>query len=390
MVQSPTSGIDLSGLLDANRYSVRRSPFFQGTQDAGCRRYDHINGYFTPVDYGHSHAEAYRAVRERVALYDTSAQVQIRVKGPDALRFSDYLLTRDLTGLEVGQARYGFLCRDDGVILTDSVVTRIADDEVWLSPSIADVILWTEAIAHHGGYDLDVREADYVSAHLHGAHSRDLLRKLTGDVIDELRFFRIMRASVGGVDVIIGRTVASPVLGYEVFAPRDPHDAMIVWNAILAGGVEYGLIVKGFDDPGDAMESGMLFFSYWITAEDNLIPLEFWQPFTDWNGEDFIGKRALEALHNSGGPKRRFAGLTGLSEELRPEGDKWLIRDGDRQIGFTRWVTHSHTLGKNIAYGLLDAEYADKTGKDVTVVHPGGEESMTITALPFIKPQRDS
>lgn len=384
------NGIAMGDFLDLNRYCNRRSPFFEGTEAAGCEKYDHVNGVFLPVSYGNSLKEEHDAVRERVALYDTTLQTQIMVKGPDAVKFSDFILTRNVEGIGVGQARYGFVCRPDGVIITDAVITRVAEDEVWVSPTIGDMILWAQAVAHFGNYDVEIREADYISTHLHGARSGDLLRKHVGDSIDDLGYFRMMSATIEGVKVYIARTAASPVLGYEVFAPRSDEPAMKVWNAIVSAGEEYNLVVRGYDDPSDAIESGMLFFSYWTTFEDSLTPLEFWRNFVDMDAGDFVGKSAFKQTIENGGPARKMIGLVGTDQDLRMQGERWEIKDGDQVVGYTRWITYSETLGKNIGYGLVESKYADQVGAELTLVHPNGTEPMTISEVPIVKPRRDS
>lgn len=368
--------------LDVNSYVLRRSPYYIGTQRAGCKVYDHINNMFVPVDYGHDRQVAYNAVREHVALYDAAIQRQIQLTGEHALEFADYLFTRDLSSLEVHQARYGFLCRPDGVILTDAVVTRVDPETIWISPTDSDVLLWAEGLRTCTDLDVEVCEAAFASAHLHGPQSRTLLRMLIGDSIDELRFFRCMNADIANTDVIVSRTCASPVLGYEVLVPDS--GAMDVWNAIVDVGRELELLVTGFDDPAEAIEGGMLFFSHVTTTRDRFTPLEFWRDFVDLEGDDFIGKDALTTVQTQGGPTRKLVGLIGSGTNLPSLVDRWEVYDGERSVGFTRWIAPSLTVGKNIGYALVDRKYADCISHELTVVHPEGKETMTITDVPFV------
>ena len=369
--------------LDCNSYVVRRSPFYDGTQRAGCRAYDHINNMFVPVDYGHGLEVSHTAIRETVALYDAAVQRQIQVMGERALEFANHLLTRDLLSLEVHQALYGFLCRPDGVILTDAVVTRIDEETIWISPTDANILLWVEGLNVCTEFDVDISVAEYASAHLHGPRSRDLLRLFVGDQIDGLGFFRCMNARIAKCDVIVSRTCASPVLGYEVLVP-DPA-AIDVWDAIVDAGRDFELLVTGFNDPAAAIEGGMLMFSHATTTIDRFTPLEFWRDFVDFDGKDFIGKDALLRVHSRGGPTRKLVGLIG-SEGAIPQlaAEKWAVYDRKRRVGFTRWLAPSLTLGVNIGYALVDREYADRTGHELTVEHSEGQEPMTITALPFV------
>lgn len=383
-----TSAINASALLDANKYFIRESPFYRGTQEAGCRSYDHINGMFVAIDYGHNPRNEFEAITQRVALYDTAIQRQIEVKGADALRFSDYLFTRDLRTLEVNRARYGFFCRPDGVIITDAVVARIAEDTIWFSPTVADVMLWAQGIAAAGGYGVEINEAEYAVVRLEGRLSPDLMLELVGDGIKSLPYYQCGPARIAGVDVLISKTAAGPVPGCDVYVPN--IGAMVVWDAVVEAGERYGLLVKGWGevDHSTMMESGVLFFSYTTNYEDRINPLEFWKSFVDLDGSDFIGRSALQKIRAEGGPRRKIVGLLGSDRELSPTLGKWEVRDGASVVGFTRWVAASPTLWRNVAYGLLDAAYADRKGKALSVLHSCGEELMTIADLPFVPPQR--
>jgi len=381
---------EFSNLLDANQYLVRLSPFFRGTRAAGCRAYDHINGVFVAIDYGHPRQDGLEAMRERVVLYDTAIQRQIEVRGKDALRLCDYLFTRDLSELEVNRARYGFFCRPDGVIITDAVVTRFADDRVWLSPTVADLILWIQGVATARQYDVEIAEAEYATARLEGKRSLDLMRDLVGELYARLPYFRCGRARIADVDVLISKTASGPSPGCDIYVPNG--SAMAVWDAIVSAGRRHGLLIKGWDELDNAtmMESGVLFFSYTTNYEDRINPLEFWRSFVDLSGDEFIGKAALLEIQASGGPRRRVIGLVGSEHDQGPIIGKLDVKDRNSTVGFTRWIAWSPTLQRNIGYALVEARYAQHEGCAVSVVHPSEEEPMTITALPFVTPRRSS
>jgi glycine cleavage system aminomethyltransferase T len=380
------NGINPDQLVDANRYFVRLSPFHEGTQQAGCRSYDHVNGYFTGVDYGHSFEDEFTALQERAVLYDTAIQRQLILRGPDAGALADHAFTRDLRALERGRARYGYICREDGVIITDAVISRIATCEYWVSPSVADVVLWLAAIAFKSGWQVDVFDSNRATARIEGAQANALMLDALGSQADEIPYYSCQAGNIGGADVLISRTASGPLPGYDIYCP--PEAAMQVWRALVGVGTAYGLLVKGWGalDHSTMLEAGVLFFSYEINCEDRVTPLELPRRFVDLDASDFIGRDALLAVERQGGPSRRLCGLVGSNRRVTPPTGRWNVMCDGGPVGFSRWWGWSPTLNRNIGYAVVrnDMPY----GTTVDIQFEDREEATTVAHLPFVEPAR--
>ena len=117
---------------------------------AGCWRAEvynrvyHPRGYVRPEDGGAM--VEYDALVNDVTLWDVAVERQIQVKGPDAEAFVNFVITRDATKIPVMRARYVILCNEDGGILNDPVLLRIAEDEFWFSLSDSDLMLWLQGV----------------------------------------------------------------------------------------------------------------------------------------------------------------------------------------------------------------------------------------------------
>jgi glycine cleavage system aminomethyltransferase T len=380
------NGINTDLLIDANRYFVRLSPFHEGTREAGCRSYDHINGYFSGVDYGHSFEGEFTALQERAVLYDTAIQRQLILLGPDAGALADYVFTRDLTTLESGRARYGYICREDGVIITDAVISRIATNEYWVSPTVADVLLWLAAIALKSDWQVEVFDSNRATARIEGKHANALMREALGGQADEIPYYSCRPGTVGDAEVLVSRTASGPLPGFDIYC--SPGAAMQVWRALLSVGAAYGLLVKGWGalDHSTMLEAGVLFFSYEINCEDRVTPLELPRRFVDLDASDFIGRDALLVVESQGGPSRRLCGLIGSDQLLVPPAGRWnVVRDGE-PVGFSRWWGWSPTLNRNIGYAVLRNEV--DFGTTVDVHFEATEEATSVARLPFVEPAR--
>ena len=114
---------------------VRKSPYWHLSMQAGCwratvyNRIYHPRGYVKPEDGGAM--VEYEAIKNHVTMWNVAVERQIRVKGPDAEKFTDYVITRDATKISPMRARYVILCNAYGGVLNDPILLRISKDEFW-------------------------------------------------------------------------------------------------------------------------------------------------------------------------------------------------------------------------------------------------------------------
>jgi glycine cleavage system aminomethyltransferase T len=357
---------------------VRRSPYFQATDEAGATEYMTYNHMYMPADYGHP-AEDYAAVTEGVTLWDVGAERQVEIKGPDALRFADYLVTSDVSVLEAGRCKYTFCCDETGRVICDPVLLVPGQDTVWLSHGNTDLLLWVKAIGLHTSYDAAVSEPDISPMQVQGPRSRELLRKLVGAEIEQLRYYRCAVHQVAGTDVVISRTGWSGGLGYELF-PLVGERSLDVWNAVREVGESVGLVLAGPNVPR-AMESGVTDSAYYSTFGANA--LEMGRPhLVDLEKGPYVGREALRQIA-ADGPARATVGLLGPGERLPRAESVWRVMQDGTEVGLLRWATFSPALERAIAIAMVNVEAAE-AGAEVNVVYPEGEAVMVVTTLPFV------
>jgi aminomethyltransferase len=323
-------------------------------------------------------AEEYVALTERVTLWDVGCERQTELRGPDALRLADRLVTRDLRTLPVGGCRYGYVCDPDGKIMCDPVILRPWQDVVWFSHGIVDLTLWARAIALEGGYDVEVSEPDVAPLQIQGPRSADMLRALVEAPIDHMKFYRCVVTRVAGIDAVISRTGWSGGLGFEIF-PLSSGRAMELWNTLIEAGRPHGLLVTG-PVVHRAVERNVTDTAYATNSDMN--PFEAGgERLVDFDKPDFIGRAALLRV-KAEGVRRKSVGLFVEGDLPRLEW-QWPLTDARGNPGLVRWATHSFALDRSIAIALVDA--AVELGEQVRVDHPGGRVDATVTALPFVE-----
>jgi aminomethyltransferase len=371
---------------------VRKSPFWHRSVEHGCRAVTVYNKMYHPRLY-FSEEEGglmgeYRYLTEHVTLWNVAVERQIRLKGPDALRFANVLVTRELEGkLPVNQARYVVLCNQDGNIVNDPVMLRVAEDEIWLSISDSDVVLWAQGLNYGLGYDVDIREIDVSPVQVQGPKSTQVMRKLFGETVDELKYYKLWRTELDGMRLVVSRTGFSAERGYEIYLYDATRDADRLWDLILEAGEAHNIRVIA---PGHIrrIEAGILSYGQDMDLETN--PFEVgldWQ--VDLDKDDFVGKQALAEIKRRG-VSRKLVGLRfGGHRVTWYNADFWPVqrRDDGADVGYVTSAFFSPKLDSNIALAMVPLAYAE-VGTALQVALPGEAEPVgaEVAEVPFYDP----
>ena len=176
--------------------------------------YGHWSGYLSALRYDLAAKHEYFAVRNSAGFFDTSPLYKYRITGPDAERFLAGMMTRDVRRCRPGQAMYTVWCDDAGYVLEDGVVFREAEDD-WLLTAADPNLGYLEGLVGRLRVSIEDVSADYGMLAVQGPRSREILATLAPEVND-LAFFGLTPAKIGGAPVTISRTGYTGDLGYEV------------------------------------------------------------------------------------------------------------------------------------------------------------------------------
>lgn len=372
---------------------VRKGPYWHLSQAAGCwahsvyNRIYHPRAYIKPEDGGLM--EEYKYLTEHVTMWNVAVERQIQVKGPDAEKFVDMVITRKASSCAVMRARYVILCNQYGGILNDPVMLRPEEDEFWFSLSDSDLEMWLQGVNAFGKYDVEIHEIDVAPVQIQGPKSTDLMRKLVGAGIDEVPYYGLMRAKVGGREVMISRSGFSAEAGYEIYLYDATKYAEDMWNAVLEAGKEFNLRVIA---PGHhrRIEGGILSWGQDMDQEVN--PFEVglgWQ--VDFSKEAFIGKDALQKVHDAGVTHKLCGVRMGGEPITWYPSDFYHVFDaaGSQLVGYVTSAWFSPTQESNIAFAFVpvaQAEIGNKMKVAMPEVYGGGLVDAEVVKTPFKKP----
>ena len=368
------------------------------------------SGYFAASVYADFHDIEYNAIREQAALIDVSPLYKYEVRGPDAERLVDRVITRDATKLQIGGVCYTPWCDENGKVVDDGTVQRLA----------ADRFRWTAADPQYrwltmNSAGLDVEIAD-VSEHLaavalQGPCSRAVLESATGESFADLRYFRRRPASIAGVEIDVSRTGYTGDLGYELWIPAEA--AIAVWDALVAAGAPYGIRPAGMVALDLVrLEAGLILLEVdYTSARHAMNPEQAYSPFeiglgklVDFGKAEFVGRRALAAEHKAGGPARRLVGLDVAWDDINalyaaqglpPTAPAVVVRShvplfdaaGGKQVGRVTSHGWSPILKKPIALASVPPSL-ERVGSRVqvewTVEAKRGRVGATVVPTPFL------
>ena len=363
---------------------VRKSPYSDAALRWGAKGFSVYNHMYIPRDFGDPRQNFWYLVNDAI-LCDVSVERQVQIKGPDAAKFTQFLCCRDLSKCQVGQCKYVLITDQDGGIINDPILLKLAEDHFWLSIADSDVLLWARGVAVNSGMDVDISEPDVSPLQLQGPKSRDVLRAAFGDAPTELKYYRFMEFDWDGVPLIISRTGWSSELGYEIFL-RDGTQGDKLWEHLMAVGGPLGL-KPGHTSSIRRIEAGMLSYHADMTLANNPYEMGMGR-LVDLDMEaDFISKAALTLIKERGVSQQ----LVGLEIDGAPfVGSNdffWPILKEGVKVGTVTSAIYSPRLQKNIALAMISIDHT-ASGRVLQVDKLSETRACTVVPIPFYDPKK--
>ncbi len=362
---------------------LHRTAFDTVQREAGATWTD-WEGWAWAADFGDAVAE-HQATRTACNMWDESPLRKWILQGPDAIALADVLFANDMAALEVGQVRYGPICDEQGKMIMDGTVFKLADDHCLSITSYDSDLDWFRKVASDRGLDVDVqdRTAEMPHIQVQGPKAREVLGPITEGVdVNTLRYFRFQHegVTVAGLPCWVSRTGYSGELGFEVYCSVD--DAPALWHAVIKAGEPHGLKPIGLSAIETLrIESGLLFpdidyFPHdtdpYEVRLDNVIKLD--------KGGEFVGRDALRAIAQQGTP--RLLTTLRIDGDEVPEYGAAVTLDG-REVGIVRSPCQSPTFDMAvIAMAAIERELVND-GQRVEVTVGDGSAGATVAPFPL-------
>ncbi|MDZ7749909.1 MAG: dimethylsulfoniopropionate demethylase [Halofilum sp. (in: g-proteobacteria)] len=363
-------------LLSVSR-RTRRTPFTDRVEAAGVRAYTVYNHMLLPTVFESLEADAAH-LKRHVQVWDVSCQRQVQVDGPDARYLLQLCTPRDLGRLGPGQCRYAPLVDVDGGMLNDPVILQIDARRYWVSIADHDIRLWLAGIAAGMGLRVTVDEPDVNPLAVQGPQAETLVRRVFGEAVHDIRFFRYEQLAFAGRSLVVSRSGYSRQGGFEIYV-EGADIAGPLWDALMEAGADLGVRAGG-PNLIERIEGGLLSYGNDMTRADT--PYECGAgPVCRLDTEPrCLAAEALreEARH---GPRRHIRGLR-IDGAPVPSCDRaWEVLTDGEPCGQVTSAVWSPERATNVAIGMIEAgRWA--AGTRVTLDAPDGPRDATVCDLP--------
>ena len=391
---------------------LKVSPFFERTSKLNeSQEWRRWSGYLAATNYELTHENEYFAIRTKAALLDITPLYKYIIEGPEAQRFLDRLVTRNIYICKVGQVMYTPWCDEYGKVIDDGTVQRLSEHKFRIT-SAEPNLEWLQYNAT--GMDLTISDDSVTTAALalQGPNSRVILNTTANDSLDSLKFFWMMDTKFGDIPVSISRTGYTGDLGFEIWL--DPKDALSVWDLLLEKGNPYGITPTGLQALDIArIEAGLILLDVdYISSRHAIIETRKSSPYELGLGwavkmqkKDFIGKQALQR-EVAGGSEWEFMGIEIQWSELENHYRNVGLAPGlpstawrtstplyynQEQVGYATSGAWSPILKRYIALAHIKSPFA-KEGTvldfELKVEHYRKLTPAQIVKTPFFDPER--
>ena len=306
-----------------------------------------FGGFDMPIQYSNI-TDEHQAVRQHCGVFDVSHMGEVLVSGTDAERYVNHIFTNNVEGLAVGKILYGMMCYEDGGVVDDLLVYKMADDRFFLVINAANIDkdwAWIQLQAEGFNVTLDNQSDYYGQLAVQGPEAERIMEEILNLPCSELTFYTFKTMG----DVIVSRTGYTGEDGFEIYATPDYINQC--WDKLMAAGVTpCGLGCR------DTLrfEVGLPLYGDELSAEITPIMAGLGM-FVKLDKEEFVGRDAL-AKQKADGVAQKLVGIE-LQDKAIPRHGYTVMKDG-QPIGTVTTGYHTISTDKSVCMALIDSQYA--------------------------------
>ncbi len=298
---------------------LKRTPLRDFHAAHGGRLVD-FAGWEMPVQY-RSILEEHKAVRRAAGLFDVSHMGEVDVRGTDAAKFLNHLVTNDVAKLFPGRVLYSPMCYPNGGVVDDLLVYMRGPEDFFLCINAGNIdkdLAWIREQAAKFAVTITDRCDDYALLAVQGPKAAAIVQSLTGAKLGAVKYYHFVEGTVAGIACIISRTGYTGEDGFELY--HAAGDAVALAEAVLAAGAPHGLELAGLGARDSLrLEAGYPLYGHEITQDISPLTAGLgWTVKLD-KGADFIGRDALVAEKQNGAANKVVFFKTGDRRIVRAD-----------------------------------------------------------------------
>ena len=358
---------------------LRSTPYTSRIEKQGVTAYTVYNHMLLPAAFG-SVENSCDHLKKKVQVWDVAAERQVEISGQDSAKLVQLMTCRDLSKSKIGRCYYCPIIDDDGNLVNDPVILKLADDKWWISIADSDVIFFAKGLATGNKFNVKISEPQVDIIAVQGPKSFDLMKKIFGVKIMELKFFGFDYFDFNGEKHLIARSGWSKQGGFEIYV-QNAKSGQDLYDYLFQEGKEFD-VKPGCPNLIERIESGLLSYGNDFDNNDNPFECGF-EKYVNLDSEIvFLGKEKLKKI-KSVGIKRKLMGIKIDLDKISLTKSLNINDDKGNSIGELRSACYSPHFKKVIGIAMINEPYckASMTGK---LEIDGNSFTVNICDLPFI------
>ncbi|HMQ00036.1 MAG TPA: glycine cleavage system aminomethyltransferase GcvT [Cyclobacteriaceae bacterium] len=337
-------------------------------------------GFVMPVRYS-SDIEEHNTVRKAVGIFDVSHMGEFIVKGPKALDLIQHVTSNDASKLANGQAQYSCLPNEEGGIVDDLLVYKIADEHYMLVVNAGNIEKDWNWISKHNTFGAEMQNIsdDICLFAVQGPRAVATLQKLTSTDLSAIKYYHFHIGTFAGLEnVNMSNTGYTGAGGFEIYVNKKVAEQ--VWHAIMQAGEEFGIKPIGLG-ARDTLRLEMGFCLYGNDIDDTTSPLEAGLGWITKFTKSFINSENLKKQKEAG-VSRKLIGFKMIDKGI-PRHDYAVKDAAGNVIGKVTSGTMSPVLGIGIGLAYVDLKHAAPDSEIFIAVRDRNLKAV-VSKLPLI------
>ena len=358
---------------------LRSTPYTSRIEKQGVTSYTVYNHMLLPAAFG-SLEESCDHLKKNVQIWDVAAERQVEISGKDAAKLIQLMTCRDLSKSKVGRCYYCPIIDENGNLVNDPVILKLAEDRWWVSIADSDVIFFAKGLASGNKFDVKIYEPNVDIFAVQGPKSFDLMEKIFGKKIKNLKFFGFDYFEFNRVKHLIARSGWSKQGGFEVYV-ENTQSGLELYDQLFELGKEFN-VKPGCPNLIERIESGLLSYGNDFDNNDNPFECGFEKYVNLDTNVNFLGKDKLIKIEKEG-TKRKLMGVLIETNKINLTKSLNIKDDNNNFIGELRSACYSPHFKKVIGIAMINQPYCKASESGIIEIN-GNSLSLKVCDLPFI------
>jgi len=371
---------DLGSMTQTITTNLKTTPLLDLHKELGAKLVPFV-GWNMPIQFAGVLSE-HTCVRERVGLFDVSHMGEIEVKGKDAKKFLQFLLSNNVEKMFDGSILYSLMCYETGGVVDDLLAYRFSENHYFLCVNASNSDKDYDWIARHASsFNVNIKNISSETSQLalQGPDAKNVLQSLCDISLDDLSYYNFRKGMVNNVESLISRTGYTGEDGFELYL--SPEKVSEVFRSLMEQGRSYGIQPIGLG-ARDTLRIEMGYPLYGNEIDNNPTPLDAGLGWViKFDKGEFLGRGSLLKQKEQGSLRRKLVGLKLLTRGV-PRAHYQVFKNGE-SVGEVTSGTFSPTLNTGVGLCYVSSEYSD-VGNHLDVKIRDQLVATEVIQLPFV------